>query len=167
WKVYARLRGRGQLNLGLSTAGGKLVYSGIPFGFLWIFAGACVMRRFFRQLISAALLPVCVCSLASGGDWPQFLGSNRNGISAETGLAATLDADSIKTVWKTPLGVGMSGIAVSGSLACTLYQTETEQFAVALDAATGQPIWKTALAPAYETPWATALGQHPPSPATA
>lgn len=108
------------------------------------------MRRFFRQLISAALLPVCVCSLASGGDWPQFLGSNRNGVSAETGLAATLDADSIKTVWKTPLGVGMSGIAVSGSLACTLYQTETEQFAVALDAATGQPIWKTALAPAYE-----------------
>lgn len=87
-------------------------------------------------------------SAARGGDWPQFLGPQRNGVSPETGLLQSLSADSAKTVWKTPLGVGMSGIAISGNIACTLYQTDTEQFAVALDAKTGKPIWQTPLAPA-------------------
>ena len=89
-------------------------------------------------------------AVAFGGDWPQFLGPGRNGVSSETGLIQSLTADSAKTVWKTPLGVGMSGIAISGGVACTLYQTDTEQLAVALDAKTGNPIWQTPLAPAYE-----------------
>jgi outer membrane protein assembly factor BamB len=87
---------------------------------------------------------------AYGGDWPQFLGPDRNGISPETGLLQSLSPESAKTVWKTPLGVGMSGIAISSNIACTLYQTDTEQLAVALNAETGKPIWQTPLAPAYE-----------------
>lgn len=99
---------------------------------------------------------VCCClaalwlSPASGGDWPQFLGPQRNGTSAETGLLKSLAAGAASALWEVPLGTGMSGIAISNGRAYTLFQTETEQFAVALDAATGKQIWKTALAPAYE-----------------
>lgn len=107
--------------------------------------------------ISRFTAVVLCCGLAavrSGaafcGDWPQFLGPQRNGSSAETGLLKTLETGSVKTLWQVPLGTGMSGIAVSNHRAYTLAQTETEQFAVALDAKTGEQVWKTALAPAYE-----------------
>jgi outer membrane protein assembly factor BamB len=44
----------------------------------------------------------------------------------------------------------MSGIAVAGKQALTLFQDETRQFAVSLSTETGQILWKTALAPAFE-----------------
>ena len=99
------------------------------------------------------LMLVCLVSLtglAEGGDWPQFLGVNRTGTSTETGLLKTFPQDGPQVVWKTSLGTSMSGIAVAGKQALTLFQDETRQFAVSLSTETGQILWKTALAPAFE-----------------
>jgi outer membrane protein assembly factor BamB len=99
------------------------------------------------------LMLVCLISLTGlteGGDWPQFLGVNRTGTSTETGLLKTFPQDGPQVVWKTPLGTSMSGIAVAGKQALTLFQDETRQFAVSLSTETGQILWKTALAPAFE-----------------
>ncbi|MFN5312835.1 MAG: PQQ-binding-like beta-propeller repeat protein [Planctomyces sp.] len=99
------------------------------------------------------LMLVCLISLtglAEGGDWPQFLGVNRTGTSTETGLLKTFPQDGPQVVWKTSLGTSMSGIAVAGKQALTLFQDETRQFAVSLSTETGQILWKTALAPAFE-----------------
>ncbi len=71
------------------------------------------------------LMLVCLISLtglAEGGDWPQFLGMNRTGTSTETGLLKTFPQDGPQVVWKTPLGTSMSGIAVAGKQALTLFQ---------------------------------------------
>lgn len=109
---------------------------------------------------AAGLLAVlCIVPLASvfGGEWPQFLGVNRNGTSAETGLVETFPEDGAEVVWKQPLGVGMSGIAISDGLAFTLYQDDTSQYLTALDAGSGEQEWKTVLAPAYEN----AMGNGP------
>jgi outer membrane protein assembly factor BamB len=87
---------------------------------------------------------------ASAGDWPQFLGPDRNGISDETGLIDAFPASGPTVVWSVEGGVGMSGIAVVGDSAFTLVQKDGSQIVIALDAATGDTRWETPVALAYE-----------------
>jgi len=82
-------------------------------------------------------------------DWPQFLGLNRNGISSETGLLDAWPDGGPEEVWRVPGGVGMSAVAVSGGTACTLVQTDGQQFLLALDAKTGKQKWRTAIVPEF------------------
>lgn len=83
------------------------------------------------------------------GEWPQFLGPNRNGVSAETGLLKTWPEGGPKEVWRVPGGVGMSGLAISQGRVVTLLQREGKQWAVALDARTSKPAWETPIAAAF------------------
>lgn len=83
-------------------------------------------------------------------DWPQFLGPDRNGISRETGLLKTWPDAGPKVVWRTAGGVGMSGLAISRNRVVTLVQREGKQWAVALNAQTGNSEWQTPLAAAYK-----------------
>lgn len=83
------------------------------------------------------------------GDWPQFLGPQRNGISAETGLLKTWPEGGPKEVWRVAGGVGMSGVAIRGGRLITLVQRDGKQWVVALDTLTGKQQWQTDIAPAY------------------
>jgi len=85
----------------------------------------------------------------SAGEWPQFLGPTRNGISIETGLLEAWPTEGPKKVWQAAGGVGMSGVAVSGGRAVTLVQKDGQQWLLALDARSGKPLWQSALAPEY------------------
>ncbi len=82
-------------------------------------------------------------------DWPQFLGASRNGVSSETGLIDSIDAQSPAVVWRVPGGVGMSAVAVAGDRAVTMWNAEGQQWLVALDVKTGNTVWKTPLADQY------------------
>ena len=82
--------------------------------------------------------------------WPQFLGPDRNGISSETGLLDHWPTDGPKEIWRVSGGVGMSGLAVSDGRLVTLVQRDGEQLVVAHRAGNGQPLWQTAIAPAYK-----------------
>ncbi len=84
------------------------------------------------------------------GDWPQFLGPQRNGLSEETGLIDAFPPSGPTIVWSVEGGVGMSGIAVVDDTAVTLVQRDGTQVVVALDADNGNPKWETPVAPAYE-----------------
>jgi outer membrane protein assembly factor BamB len=88
-------------------------------------------------------------SQAAPAEWPQFLGPERNGRSAETGLLDALPADGPKVVWRVPGGIGMSGLAISRGRLTTLVQREGQQWLIALDAQTGKPAWQTPLAREY------------------
>ncbi len=81
--------------------------------------------------------------------WPQFLGPDRNGISKETGLMEEWPTGGPKEVWRVDGGVGMSGLAISRGRLVTMLQIDGKQFVAALNASTGKPIWKTAVAPEY------------------
>lgn len=83
------------------------------------------------------------------GEWPQFLGPQRNGISAETGLLDRWPTDGPKQVWRVAGGVGMSGMAISRDRLVTLIQKEGQQWLLALNAQTGELVWQTKLAPEY------------------
>lgn len=88
----------------------------------------------------------------ASGEWASFLGPQRSGLSAETGLLKSWPEGGPKVVWRVPGGVGMSGISISRGLAVTLVQREGQQWLVALDALTGQQKWQQKLAPAYQNP---------------
>ncbi|MBI2480788.1 MAG: PQQ-binding-like beta-propeller repeat protein, partial [Planctomycetia bacterium] len=89
-------------------------------------------------------------TIAQNNHWPQHLGPARNGISQETGLLDTWPAGGPKEMWRVKGGVGMSGLAIVGDRLFTLVQREDQQGVVALDAATGNAMWRVAVAPAYE-----------------
>jgi outer membrane protein assembly factor BamB len=84
------------------------------------------------------------------GEWPQFLGPNRNGLSAETGLLDRWPEGGPKTIWRAKGGVGMSGLAISRGRLLTLVQREAEQRLVALDTKTGDSIWQTTIVAEYK-----------------
>ena len=84
------------------------------------------------------------------GDWPQFLGPSRNGISGETGLLTQWPDGGPKVVWRVPGGIGMSGLAISRGRAVTLIQQDGKQLVIAVDAKSGDPLWQTPVAPAYK-----------------
>lgn len=104
--------------------------------------------------VAAAIQLAGVAASAAGrtptnSDWPQFLGPARTGISSETGLIDRWPEAGPKVVWRVPGGVGMSGLAVSRGRLFTMVQGEGKQWAVSLDAGTGESIWKVAVAPEY------------------
>ncbi len=88
--------------------------------------------------------------LAAEPSWPQFLGPQRNGISTETNLIDKWPADGPKEVWRVEGGVGMSGLAIDRGRLLTMVQSDGKQSVVCLNATTGEPIWRTAVAPEYE-----------------
>lgn len=118
------------------------------------------MARNYRDItVTAVILTVCAtfCRTAEAEDWPQFLGSGRNGICSETGLISEFPAAGPELLWKQPLGVGMSSVAVSEGLAVTLFQDGTSQYVAAFDVSQGTPKWQTAVAPAFQN----AMGNGP------
>ena len=111
-------------------------------------------------LIAAAMLMHTRCSVAQAddkGEWPQFLGPQRNGLSSETGLLDRWPDGGPKEIWRVPGGVGSSGLAISRGRVLTLVQRDGKQWLIALDAKSGDSIWKTPLAPAYSN----AMGNGP------
>ena len=114
-----------------------------------------------RKILTSSLLSLVMISPvgehANAGDWAQFLGPDRNGVSAETDLVSVWPSAGPKIVWRTPLGVSMSGVAVARGAAFTMFQDETSQYVVCLNAADGKEKWRTPVAPKYEN----AMGHGP------
>lgn len=53
-----------------------------------------------------------ICTTLHADDWPQWLGSKRDGVWRETGIRKTLDGD-LKVSWRTPVNWGYAGPAVA------------------------------------------------------
>lgn len=96
------------------------------------------------------LLCLSVLPLAHAEDWPQFLGPNRNGLSAEKDLLPEYPSDGLKVKWRAASAGGMAGIAVVGEKLLTMEQHNGRQYIFCLNAKTGDPIWKTPAALAYK-----------------
>ena len=100
------------------------------------------------------LLVVALPAVTNGAEpakaeWPQFLGPQRNGISAETGLLETWPSGGPKVVWRQAGGVGMSGLVISRGRLITVIERAGKQQLIALSADKGTEIWATELAPAF------------------
>jgi outer membrane protein assembly factor BamB len=101
--------------------------------------------------------------LAAPGDWPQFLGPNRDGVSPETGLLQEMPPGGPPLVWKvTGLGAGYSTVSVVGNRIYTIGEDSEVSSVVALNPADGKKVWSAKLGkagapgmPAFEGPRAT------------
>jgi len=96
-------------------------------------------HRSLRFIFCAALLYI---PSAQAADWPQWLGPQRNGISAETGLLKSWPETGPKILWRTPLGNGFSALSIADGHAYTMYADSTGEFAVCLNAASGDEVWR-------------------------
>ena len=101
--------------------------------------------------------------LAFAGDWPQFGGPDRNGISQEKGLLREWGKDGPPLLWqRTDMGLGLSAVSVVGSRVYTYASRGKEEFVVALDRGTGKELWATSLGVARETVGMTSLRPRQP-----
>jgi len=108
-------------------------------------------------LIVGTMLLGSAWQFAHAADWPQFLGPQRNGISAETGLLETWTDESVAEIWRADGGIGMSGLAIRDGKLITLIQNAGFQRIVAHHAVTGERLWQNPIAPAYKN----AMGDGP------
>jgi outer membrane protein assembly factor BamB len=111
---------------------------------------------------------------AVGGDWPQWRGPGRNGVSAETGWLDGWPAGKAPRVaWRAQVGRGHSTVVVRGGRAYTMGWDGRQDTIFCLDASTGKVVWKQSYpcagilqwpgprsTPAAEADAVYTLGQH-------
>ncbi len=94
------------------------------------------------RLLGAAAAALSATALGQATDWPQWRGSQRDGISTESGLLKQWPAAGPKLGWKaTDLGGGYSGVSVAAGRVYTMGDGEDASYLHALDEATGKRVW--------------------------
>ena len=124
-----------------------------------------MMRRFDCRCRTLITLIVTVLAWIAGrsavraDDWPQWLGPKRDGVWRETGILEKFPKGGPKVLWRTPIGGGYSGPAVSGNrvyITDRLLATDAKnpnsgfdknsipgkERVLCLDNASGQIVWK-------------------------
>lgn len=99
--------------------------------------------RLAARALVAALLVAAGTAAARADDWPQWLGPNRDGLSAETGWRAKFDdPNGPERLWQVEVGAGYCGPSVAAGRLYTLGNTADVDTILCLDASTGKEIWK-------------------------
>jgi outer membrane protein assembly factor BamB len=112
-----------------------------------------------RPLAALIVLAALAAPAASGTDWPQWRGPNRDG-----SIAATLPAqwpDALKKRWEVPVGAGHSSPVVSGNRVVVLARQGEDEIIRALDLASGKELWRTSYPAPYvvnSAAWAHGAG---------
>ncbi len=88
--------------------------------------------------LKALLMVFASCAFAMG-EWPQYMGPNRDGAVTAPGL---FDGEAtLERIWIQPLGSGFSGIVVGGDKLYTMHAAGEMDALSCFDAATGKKRW--------------------------
>ena len=115
-------------------------------------------------------LCLAMASAASAEDWPQWLGTQRDGVYRESGIAKTIPAEGLPVLWRTPIHGGYSGpAAAAGRVFVTDFKTAngkstndpgardkvvgTERI-LCLEETTGKELWKVEYERTYQISYA-------------
>jgi len=106
------------------------------------------------RLISVATivltLYIAAAAQVAAGDWPQWRGPNRDGISKESGLLKQWAPEGPPLVWKASgAGGGYSSFAVAGGRLYTMGLRGAREYVIAFDVTTGKEVWATAHGSAF------------------
>ncbi|HET6425767.1 MAG TPA: PQQ-binding-like beta-propeller repeat protein, partial [Planctomycetaceae bacterium] len=100
--------------------------------------------RIVRQVCGSwLLLSGLMISAAQAGDWPQILGSQRNGIAVDEKLGSKWTSGKLTPAWSVTCGSGLAGVAVTKGTVVLFHRSDDETLS-AFDAETGKPRWKQA-----------------------
>lgn len=87
--------------------------------------------------------------VASGDDWPQFLGPNGNGTSDETGLDKSTWNPHPPINWIVELGTSYGAPAVVGNQVLQFDRVGSDEVLTSFDSATSNVIWRSSQTVAY------------------
>ena len=104
----------------------------------------------FRSSGTAPSDGVAPSDLAGAGDFPQFLGAERNAHVIGVDLDRDWEQRPPRVVWRRPVGGGWSGFAVEGEAAITQEQHSAEERVVRYELSTGRMVWATREVAHYE-----------------
>ena len=99
----------------------------------------CTVRTGLLALVAACCL--WPCAFVAGGDWPNILGPQRNGIAVEEKLADKWPTGGPRSVWEADVGSGFAGVAVAEGIAVLFHRLGNDDTLSTYDAATGKPLW--------------------------
>lgn len=102
-----------------------------------------------RFSILILILSVCFCSAVFASDWQTFRGPNQNGTISDGKFVPPADG-SLAVAWRSTIGSGYSGIAVSNGRAVTLFSDQDNDVAAAFDATSGKELWRYKIGPKYK-----------------
>jgi outer membrane protein assembly factor BamB len=108
------------------------------------------LARFVPSTTSLRLALACLVLAGLAADWPQLLGPDRNGHSAETGLLDTWPAKGPPQVWEREVGEGYASPVIASGRLILFHRVGNEDVVQAFDAATGKPQWKYSYATTYQ-----------------
>jgi outer membrane protein assembly factor BamB len=97
----------------------------------------------FKHLL--IILTALLAQTAYAADWPQYRGSNHDGLSPETNITKNWPANGPKVLWKIPVGESFGSIAVVGKRAFLMVERNGNELCICLDADTGKEIWQRTL----------------------
>ncbi len=80
-------------------------------------------------------------SLSVAADWPNYRGSDYDGISDETGWQSEW-AEAPEIAWKKSLGWGFASMAISDGHAYAMGNVDAKDILYCFDAVTGKELWK-------------------------
>jgi outer membrane protein assembly factor BamB len=90
------------------------------------------------------LAGVLLVSSSASQEWPDWRGSNRDGIWKETGIVKKFKNNTIALKWSIPCGPGYSGPTVSGGkvyLTDLIEKPEASERVLCVDASNGKVLW--------------------------
>jgi outer membrane protein assembly factor BamB len=103
------------------------------------------LRLRICALIAVLHLPAWP-GLAADGDWPQWRGPNRDGVSTETGLLKDWPTNGPALLWTARgLGRGYSSVSVVGDRIYTMGDGPDAGRVLALERSSGKVVWATSV----------------------
>ena len=98
------------------------------------------MKR--REFVTMICSPLVSAAPAPAGDWPQWRGPDRNGVSRETGLMKTWPAGGPPVVWTVSgLGEGYGSLSIAGDRIYVQGAKGNQSAVHALDRSESKLIW--------------------------
>jgi len=102
------------------------------------------LARIFTVTVVAALLVGAVSS-AAAQDWPQWRGPARDGVAAAFDVPASWP-DMLQRHWSVEIGLGYASPVLIGDRLYLFTRQGDDEVMTALDAATGETLWRTSYA---------------------
>ncbi|MEL7500287.1 MAG: PQQ-binding-like beta-propeller repeat protein [Planctomycetota bacterium] len=95
-----------------------------------------------------------ISTVGAVDDWPQWRGPNRNDQSNETGLLKSWPEGGPTQLWvNKDAGLGYAGFAVVGDRLFTMGLEDDNEFALCLNANTGEEVWRKDIGPRFKNGW--------------
>lgn len=103
------------------------------------------------SLLALALLAI---SLPASADWPRWRGAKHDDHSADAGLLKKWGSEGPSRIWlNEDVGLGYSGIAISGNTLYTMGSRDAVEYVIAVDVTSGKEKWSAETGPLLTNGW--------------